>query len=318
VTVVAVTVRCPLFENDDERLFGMKVSPNARSVSASLAVLALVGVLTGCTTAAETASKKLKDEKVAAEKAAQAKADTSQDLAYQKIGKPYQVRGTWYTPKAVKKYSKVGLASWYGPNFHGGHTANGELYNQNHLSAAHKTLPLPSYVRVTNLDNDSSVIVRVNDRGPFVSGRIIDVSKKAAEMLDMTRSGVANVKVDYVGPAPESSDDMDYLLASYKTRADAPEGVDPERFGDASVQVAQLKEEKPETSEQVQAETTETEEATSPATDASAESSATLLAMVENEKAAQPSAAETAANDAVAVVTDDTLFPANAPIPLKK
>ena len=132
------------------------------------------------------------------------------------VGKPYKVKGKWYYPKAVRSYSKVGKASWYGAAFHGRLTANGEIYDMTHLTAAHPTLPLPSYARVTNLTNGSSVIVRINDRGPFARGRIIDLSKRAAEMLDYTHSGIAKVKVDYIGRAPLHGQDDSYLLASYR------------------------------------------------------------------------------------------------------
>ncbi|MDR7032571.1 septal ring lytic transglycosylase RlpA family protein [Mesorhizobium sp. BE184] len=133
------------------------------------------------------------------------------------LGKPYQVRGKWYYPKEDRKYSKVGSASWYGDAFHGRLTANGEIYDVSHLTAAHPTMPLPSYARVTNMANGSSVIVRVNDRGPYHDGRIIDLSKRAAEMLDYAHSGTARVKVDYVGRAPLDGHDDQYLMASYQT-----------------------------------------------------------------------------------------------------
>lgn len=142
------------------------------------------------------------------------------------VGKPYQVRGQWYHPKEVSSYSKTGKASWYGDAFHGRLTANGEIYDMTHLTAAHPTLPLPSYARVTNLDNGSSVIVRINDRGPFSRGRIIDLSKRAAEMLDYTSRGVASVKVDYIGPAPLHGQDDQYLLASYRPGGSAPDPSD--------------------------------------------------------------------------------------------
>ncbi|MBZ9794279.1 septal ring lytic transglycosylase RlpA family protein [Mesorhizobium sp. ES1-4] len=131
------------------------------------------------------------------------------------LGKPYQVRGKWYYPKEDKKYAKVGLASWYGDAFHGRLTANGEVYDTAHLTAAHPTMPLPSYARVTNLETGSSVIVRVNDRGPYHEGRIIDVSQRAAQMLDYDKVGTAKVKVEYVGRAPLDGDDDQYLMASY-------------------------------------------------------------------------------------------------------
>ncbi|MGJ8572818.1 MAG: septal ring lytic transglycosylase RlpA family protein [Hoeflea sp.] len=132
------------------------------------------------------------------------------------VGKPYRVRGKWYTPTEDPDYDKAGLASWYGPNFHGRLTANGEIYDQFHLSAAHPTFPLPSYARVTNKKNGNTVIVRVNDRGPFAHGRIIDLSNQAAELLDMKQEGVAAVRVEYVGRAPVEGDDTRYLMASYR------------------------------------------------------------------------------------------------------
>jgi len=132
------------------------------------------------------------------------------------VGEPYRVAGRTYVPRDDPHYSKVGLASWYGPNFHGRRTANGEVFDMNDLTAAHPTLPLPSYARVTNLSNGRSVIVRVNDRGPFSRDRIIDVSATAAAMLDFKRAGVARVKVDYVGPARMDGHDHDILMASYR------------------------------------------------------------------------------------------------------
>ncbi len=132
------------------------------------------------------------------------------------LGKPYKVAGKWYYPKEDKKYRKVGAASWYGDAFHGRLTANGEIYDMTHLTAAHPTMPLPSYARVTNLVNGSSIIVRVNDRGPYAAGRIIDLSKRAAEMLDYTHSGTAKVQVEYVGRAPLDGQDESYLVASYR------------------------------------------------------------------------------------------------------
>lgn len=141
-------------------------------------------------------------------------------------GKPYKVRGVWYYPKEEKNYRKVGAASWYGDAFHGRLTANGEIYDQTHLTAAHPTMPLPSYARVTNIKNGSSVVVRVNDRGPYSSGRIIDLSRRAAELLDYTHTGVAKVKVEYVGRAPLDGQDEQYLLASYRPGNGAPDPSD--------------------------------------------------------------------------------------------
>lgn len=132
------------------------------------------------------------------------------------VGRPYKIKGKWYYPKEQPGYKKTGKASWYGDAFHGRLTANGEIYDMTHLTAAHPTMPLPSYARVTNLKNGSSVMVRVNDRGPYAHGRVIDLSKRAAEMLDYTHSGIADVRVEYVGRAPLDGRDDEYLLASYK------------------------------------------------------------------------------------------------------
>jgi rare lipoprotein A len=118
-----------------------------------------------------------------------------------KIGQPYQVDGVWYYPHNDPNYDETGLASWYGEPFHGRATANGETYDMNVISAAHKTLPLPSYVRVTNLDNGRSMVVRVNDRGPFVNGRIIDVSRRGAQLLGFYEKGTAKVRVTVVNDA---------------------------------------------------------------------------------------------------------------------
>lgn len=141
----------------------------------------------------------------------------------EQVGQPYKVAGKWYYPKEYKRYSAVGAASWYGDAFHGRLTANGEIYDMTNLTAAHPTLPLPCYARVTNLNNGSSVIVRVNDRGPYAPGRIIDLSKRAADLLDYSRTGVAKVRVDYIGRAPLDGHDEQYLLASYRPGNGAPE-----------------------------------------------------------------------------------------------
>ncbi|NBP73545.1 MAG: septal ring lytic transglycosylase RlpA family protein, partial [Alphaproteobacteria bacterium] len=108
-----------------------------------------------------------------------------------KVGSPYQINGAWYYPAEDFEYSETGIASWYGPNFHGKKTANGEDYNQNDLTAAHRTLPMPSAVRVTNLENGRSLVLRINDRGPFARGRIIDVSRRGAQLLGFEKNGVA-------------------------------------------------------------------------------------------------------------------------------
>jgi len=145
------------------------------------------------------------------------------------VGKPYTVRGKTYVPEHNPSYTASGQASWYGSDFHGRRTANGEIFSANAITAAHPTLPLPSYVRVTNTGNGRSMIVRVNDRGPYVAGRIIDLSHRAAEMLGYVNNGSASVKVEYVGQAPLEGDDTRMLVASYAGPAD---------FGRGNIQVA--------------------------------------------------------------------------------
>ncbi len=131
------------------------------------------------------------------------------------VGKPYQIAGNWYRPKTDTDYDRSGTASWYGPGFQGRLTANGEIFDMNSLTAAHPTMPLPSYARVTNIDNDRSVIVRVNDRGPFARDRLIDLSKRTAQMLGFIHSGTAKVRVEYIDKARLDGQDGTYLLASY-------------------------------------------------------------------------------------------------------
>jgi rare lipoprotein A len=113
-------------------------------------------------------------------------------------------------------YDNEGMASWYGLNFHGRRTANGETFSRSELTAAHLSLPLPSYVRVTNLSNNRSIILRVNDRGPYVGNRLLDVSEQAAELLAFQRKGSTHVRVQYIGRAPKGVDDAAMLLASYR------------------------------------------------------------------------------------------------------
>ena len=129
-----------------------------------------------------------------------------------KVGNPYQIGGTWYYPREQPDYDETGLASWYGPGFYGHPTADGEIFDADSLTAAHRTLPLPVNVRVTNLENGKSAILRVNDRGPFAKGRVIDVSERAAKLLGIYGPGTARVRVTYV------------------SRADLPSG-EPQPFG---------------------------------------------------------------------------------------
>jgi rare lipoprotein A len=139
-----------------------------------------------------------------------------------RVGKPYTVAGKVYVPEEDMNYSQDGLASWYGDDFHGRLTANGEVFDMGALTAAHPTLPMPCYARVTNLSNGKSLIVRVNDRGPYANNRLIDVSNKAAELLDFKSVGVARVRVEYVGRAPLEGSDDRQLMATLRTGAPAP------------------------------------------------------------------------------------------------
>lgn len=157
-------------------------------------------------------------------------------------GKPYVVAGQTYVPKEDPRgYVREGLASWYGSAFHGRMTANGEVFDRHSIAAAHPTLPLPSYARVTNLDNGYSMVVRVNDRGPYHAGRVMDVSEEAADALGFHRQGTAHVRVEYVGKASVAGSDDRKLLASLRTdgrpagrstvmMADLGPAEEPERY----------------------------------------------------------------------------------------
>ena len=137
-----------------------------------------------------------------------------------RIGNPYQIGGTWYYPREQPDYDETGIASWYGPGFYGRLTADGELFTSQDLTGAHKTLPMPVNVRITNLENGQSLVVRVNDRGPFAQGRIIDVSERAARLLGFYEKGTARVRVQYVA------------------RADLPNGQ-PQPFGAGTPETVQ-------------------------------------------------------------------------------
>jgi rare lipoprotein A len=150
------------------------------------------------------------------------------------VGRPYRINGRWYTPRENPDYSAVGMSSWYGDAFHGRKTANGEVYDKHAYTAAHPTMPLPSYARVTNTSNGRSIVVRVNDRGPYHGGRIIDVSERVAHALDFKSRGTARVQVDYLRRASVAGSDDRMLLASLRTDgggADLPGGAGraPER-----------------------------------------------------------------------------------------
>jgi rare lipoprotein A len=162
------------------------------------------------------------------------------------VGKPYQVAGRWFTPKEQPGYDKTGTASWYGEAFHRRKTSNGEWFNMNDLTAAHATLPLPSYAKVTNLENGREVVVRLNDRGPFVGPRIIDLSKRSAEVLGFKQNGKAQVRVQWIGVAP-LSDDGNHLIAMNQAlgRGEGVSGLRQIAKGKARIPDVQVADAKP-------------------------------------------------------------------------
>lgn len=142
-----------------------------------------------------------------------------------RVGKPYVIAGRTYVPQENPNYKAEGIASWYGDDFHGRRTANGEVFDRTSISAAHPTLPMPCYVRVTNLKNERSIIVRINDRGPYHQNRVIDVSHRTADLLGFSSSGVAKVRVEFVSLAPLDGSDDRKLMATLRqdgTPAEAP------------------------------------------------------------------------------------------------
>ncbi|MFA6280452.1 MAG: septal ring lytic transglycosylase RlpA family protein [Bdellovibrionales bacterium] len=170
---------------------------------------------------------------------------------YYKVGKPYQIKDNWYYPKEDYSYDETGIASWYGADFHELKTANGETYNKNELTAAHKTLPMPSLARVTNLENGRSIVVRVNDRGPFSGARVIDVSQRAAQLLGFERQGTAKVRVQVLADESKAIADAmrsyggsstkttDQIVASAQ-QAHQPTTSSPFTSSNASVEVMPL------------------------------------------------------------------------------
>lgn len=162
----------------------MEGSPTMRHGAFRITALALLALAAACSS---NGSKKL--------------GNLGPPNPHEKVGRPYQVNGVWYVPKPEPDYDRIGFASWYGPGFHGRLTANGEVFDEDRLTAAHPTLPLPSIVEVTNPSNGKRLTLRVNDRGPFANDRILDLSKEAARRLGTKEDGVATVRVRYVGPA---------------------------------------------------------------------------------------------------------------------
>lgn len=166
----------------------------------TLALAATAAGLSACGGVAETVSPIRPFERAATESARPNVSDPAPFV--RGTLRPYVIRGRTYTPVIDETYDRTGVASWYGDAFHGRPTATGEIYDMNGLSAAHTTLPLPSLAEVTNLETGQSIIVRVNDRGPFIDDRIIDLSRGAADVLGVRNQGLAQVRVRYIGPAP--------------------------------------------------------------------------------------------------------------------
>ncbi len=167
----------------------------------------------------------------------QAEAIRGQGGSY-KIGSPYKIMGKWYYPKEDYGYAEVGMASWYGKDFHARKTANGENYDMHALTAAHRTLPLPSIVKVTNLENGRSLVLRVNDRGPYVKDRIIDISKRGAQLLGFQAQGVAKVRVEIL---PEESKALKAALLGEEYNGPAVSKPEPVRVASAAGKTEPLK-----------------------------------------------------------------------------
>jgi rare lipoprotein A len=147
-----------------------------------------------------------------------------------KLGAPYQISGRWYIPQEDPAYDRTGVASWYGDDFHGRKTANGEIYDMRALTAAHPTLPLPSYAHVTNLETGRTLLVRINDRGPYARDRIIDLSRASARALGFEGRGLTHVRVRYAGRAPLDGDDRrEQAFLAGQPQNDVPGG---RRFGE--------------------------------------------------------------------------------------
>jgi rare lipoprotein A len=172
--------------------------------------------LANCSAAEKFARKDTKTQRIAED------AEIAKGGGHRKIGRPYMINGRFYAPEDDPGYRAEGIASWYGPDFHGRLTANGETYDMHGYSAAHPTMPLPSYARVTNLRNGKSMIVRVNNRGPFVHNRLVDLSVGTAKALDFYGRGLARVRFEYVGRAPIEGSDDRMLLATLREGSPAP------------------------------------------------------------------------------------------------
>ena len=185
--------------------------------SQTCAVIALGALAAGCTTTPET------------------KVSVPSNAGIYRIGNPYQIGDTWYYPREQPDYDETGIASWYGPGFYGHNTADGEIFDTGALSAAHRTLPMLVNVRVTDLENGKSVVLRVNDRGPFAKSRIIDVSERAARLLGFYNQGTARVRVQYLaradlpdgGPQPFGAGTSAAVTAAVPAAPAAPVETEP-------------------------------------------------------------------------------------------
>src|SRR6202790_813991 len=191
------------------RAGGGQVGRSARNVGVMGAVVLACAALANCS------SSKVLSDKYSQRVVADGEPVPKGGGGY-KVGQPYTINGQTYYPSDNRSYRAEGIASWYGPDFHGRLTANGEVFDMHGISAAHPTMPIPSYARVTNLDNGRSIIVRVNDRGPYARNRLIDVSIGAAHALGFYGDGLARVRVEYVGRAPIEGSDDRVLLATLR------------------------------------------------------------------------------------------------------
>ncbi|QDO99075.1 septal ring lytic transglycosylase RlpA family protein [Ferrovibrio terrae] len=183
----------------DSRTTQQTCAPISRSPA--LRSLALLAALFGLSACAEAALLNHSAKSVVRSGEPPSQAAIAKGGIY-KVGNPYQINGVWYYPKEDPNYDETGIGSWYGEQFHGKATANGEIFDMNEVTAAHPTLPMPSLVRVTNLENGRTIVVRMNDRGPYANGRVIDLSRRSAQLIGYERQGTAKVRVQYIGPAP--------------------------------------------------------------------------------------------------------------------
>jgi len=162
-----------------------------------------------------------------------------------KVGDPYKINGRWFRPVEDPGYDRTGIASWYGELFHGRYTANGEIFDMDALTAAHTTMPLPSYAEVTNLENGRRIVVRVNDRGPYAHNRLIDLSKRSAYALGIYRAGTGKVRVRYVGKAPiDGNDSYERRVLASQPWARMATGYKPAHPG-AAIDLARIRREEP-------------------------------------------------------------------------